>query len=188
MVTDSVTQSKPKMWDRLKNTFLGGDVDSVGRYLVTDVALPAIRNLIVDAATQGIEKMIYGPDSPSKSRSRKRSNYRYDSPSRDNGRPRAYLPDQGPRPNRGGSRQRSRSDAGDIILDTKADADRVLERLHDLIDQYELATVSDLFALMGLDSSYVDNKFGWYELPYSEVKQVREGWLIVIPDAEPIED
>lgn len=174
---------------KFKKTFFGGDIQSVTHHIMLEVLIPAIKNLMFEAGRTGLEQMVFGEDRPvRRGRSRER-NYRYDNPTspKRRGRGSAYLPDQGPRPSRG-DRPRPRADTGDIILPRKADAERVLEMMHELIDQYEVATVADMFELMGLASNHVDNKFGWYDLPYSKVEQVREGWLIVIPDAEPIED
>jgi hypothetical protein len=63
----------------------------------------------------------------------------------------------------------------------------VLERMQDIIDKYEVVSVSDLYELLGLPSSYQDNKWGWNYLGDVQVRQIREGYLIDFPSAEPIQ-
>lgn len=62
----------------------------------------------------------------------------------------------------------------------------VLERLNDIIDRYEVASVADLHELVGLPTTHVDNKWGWENVRYAEVRQIREGFLLDLPPAMPI--
>lgn len=184
-VTGEVVKKKPSIGQRVKDIFFRGDFQGVTRYVATEVLLPALRNLIVDSTTKGIERAIYGEvralrHAPGTSR------YQYNNPIyRDRDRSsRAHLPDQPPHrlPPRGRTHT-----IGDIVLTSKADAETVIERLSDIIDQYEVASVADLYDLLGLSTSFIDNKWGWTELVYADVKQIREGFLIDLPPAEPIE-
>jgi hypothetical protein len=56
----------------------------------------------------------------------------------------------------------------------------------DIIDVYKVASVTDLHDLVGLPSTYVDNKWGWENLSYANVRQIREGYLLDLPPVEPI--
>lgn len=74
-----------------------------------------------------------------------------------------------------------------MILVSRDEAQLVLDTLIDIIDTYEFASVADLYDLAGLPTTYVDNKWGWGSLQYAEVRQVREGYLLDLPNVEPIE-
>jgi hypothetical protein len=169
---------------RFKEVFLGSDAKSATRYITTDVLLPALRNLIVDATSKGIERLIYG-DTIRRGRGGReeygRPRVQYNNPlSRYSGRPGPMLPDQPPLPDR-----RTRG-AEDIVLVSREEAETVIERLTDIVDQYEVASVADLYDLVGLPTTYVDNKWGWTNLSYASVRQIREGYLLDLPRAEPI--
>src|SRR5690242_18821613 len=60
VVTGVVTRRKTPLGKRLAETFIGGDARTVGGYVVLEVLVPAARDMIADAFTQGIERMIYG--------------------------------------------------------------------------------------------------------------------------------
>ena len=60
MVTGEVKTRKKPLGERMKDVFLGGDAQTVARYVGAEVLLPALRNLLVDATTKGIERMVYG--------------------------------------------------------------------------------------------------------------------------------
>jgi hypothetical protein len=69
---------------------------------------------------------------------------------------------------------------------SREEAENVIERLGDIIDVYKVATVADLHSLCDLPSTYIDNKWGWQALNYASVRQIREGFLLDLPPAEPI--
>lgn len=90
------------------------------------------------------------------------------------------LPDQPPF----GGRGRKTQAIGEIILSTRKEAEDVLERLNDLIDKFDVASVADLCEITGLPSSYTDNNWGWSNLTFVKVRQIREGFVIDFPPAE----
>jgi len=179
-----VTRKKP-LGKRVKELFLGGEFKSAGQYLAAEVLLPAFRNLLVDATTKGVERVVYGDSSLA--RGRAPSGYSpkvtYNTPinrgySR-NEMTRANLPDQPSRP-------RPRNDGTELILASRSDAEMVLERLQDVIDRYQVASLADLHELAGIPTTYLDNKLGWESLRFAEIRQVREGYLLDLPPTEHI--
>ena len=134
--------------------------------------------MIVDASTKGIERMMYG-EAPTRHRVRGNGpRITYNSPiNRD-------------RPSRDISRRSeprsARQSREDFILQSREEADEVLERMHDIVDQFDVVTVADLNEMIGFKSSHVDNKWGWDDLRGSEVRQIREGYLLMIPSPSPI--
>ncbi len=59
--------------------------------------------------------------------------------------------------------------------------------MNDIIETYEVASVADLQDLVGLPSSHVDNKWGWINLHDVQIRQIREGYVIDLPQAEPMQ-
>lgn len=181
VTTGVVVVKKPPLSQRLKTVFFGGEFRGATRYVASDVLLPALRNLVVDAITKGAERTIYG-----ESRAPRRPGYsggyqsriQYNSPIM---RPElrvGRVPDQGPR--------NVRHEANELVLASRDEAELVLERLSDIIDKYGQATVADLFDLTGLPSSHIDNKWGWFRMNNASVQQVREGYLLNLPAAEEV--
>lgn len=166
---------------KLKDIFFGGNFRSAGQYVMAEVALPAIRNMIVDTTTKGIERVVM-PNSVA-ARSRSNNNYgpriQYNNPiSRQTS---VMLPGQPPYLSRN-----ARQDFGDIILSTREECEMVLEQLGDIIDKFKTASKQDLMVLLNQPTQYTDMKWGWAFLGNAEIIQVREGWLLDLPPMEPL--
>jgi len=54
----------------------------------------------------------------------------------------------------------------------------------EIIDQYDFASVADYYDLLGLETTPIDNKWGWTYLNNVQVRQVRQGYVIDLPPAE----
>ena len=85
------------------------------------------------------------------------------------------------------SRGRYGYDYDDIILDTRKEAEEVLDRMDDLIDTYGVVSVADLYDLVGISGNYTDNKYGWTNLRNADVQRVRDGYLLKLPKALPFD-
>jgi hypothetical protein len=180
-----VTRKKP-LGRRFKEIFFGGDFKVAARHVAADVLLPSLRNLIMDASTEGIKRVIYGESGVSRRRGVEyRPLVQYDNPIKRLGRDpreRSYLPDQPPL----SAKTRSRREINEIILVSRQEAELVLERLTDIIDMYEVASVADLHDLLGIQATHVDNKWGWTFLNNVEIRQIRDGYLLDLPYPEAI--
>lgn len=185
VVHGEVKKTKRPLGERFKETFFSGDLSSVLRYVSSEVLLPALRNLIVDSTTKGIERMIYGDSQNRYRRSDPRYRYSYNSSPLSQVREprRAFLPDQPPQVPRGPRTH----DFGRIVIVSKEDAEVVLDRLIDIIDTYDIASVADLHDLVGIPTSYIDNNWGWTSLGHANVRQVREGFVLDLPSPEQID-
>jgi len=179
-----------KPWTkRWKELLLGDDMDSVGQYLVLDVLLPAVKDTIVDIATQGVERIFYGEVRSNHRRGPRHnsSNYtnytnytRYQSQA--DRRPQRSRSDLSPR-------ARATHDFDQIILRTRGEAQEVIDRLFDLIQKYDSATVADLYELVGIPGDYTDDKRGWTDLRGAGATRLSRGsgYLLDLPRPELLE-
>jgi hypothetical protein len=173
---------KKSLRKQFSETFVAGDAKSAVRYVLFEVLLPAAKDMVVEAGSQGIEKLIFGD-------SRKRG-----STSPQSG-PTGYVSynrmSTGGRstgPSRSISRQaRSRHNFDEIVLAGRVEAEDVIDRLFDLVSRYESATVADLYELVGLSSSHTDHKWGWTDLHGAGVTRIRDGYLLDLPEPEPLD-
>lgn len=192
VVTGKVIHRKTPLGKRFKELFVGGDASSVANYILFEVLLPAARDAISDAVSQGVDRMIYG-ESRRPSRPGYRpggsSNYtpynRYSSP----GSNPPWRADRGhgdrPEDRRNVSRRaRSTHDFGELVLPTRGEAEEVLDGLYSLLSQYEQATVSDFYDLCGITPEFTDEKYGWTSLEGSRASRTRDGWVLDLPKPE----
>ena len=172
-----ISRKKP-LGARIKAVFFGGEFDSALRYVGAEILLPAFRNLVVDATSKGIERMVYGDSAYSRPRTQEyRPKVTYNTPI-NRGPMRGHLPDQPSRPGR------ARTDDSDLIFGSRSDAEMVLDRLNDIIDQYVVASVADLNEIIGIAGAHVDNKWGWDNVRFSEIRQTRDGFVLNLPPAQ----
>ncbi len=60
VVVGEVVVHKKSIGRKFKDLFIEADFRTVIKYVATDVLLPAARNMIVDASTKGVERLLYG--------------------------------------------------------------------------------------------------------------------------------
>ena len=171
IVSGKVATKKKSSILKIAEIFVPEDVTNVKEYIFTDIIVPAVKAAISDI----VNIYLYGePRSSKRTTTNTRVSYgRYyekqDKPS--------YKPDR---------QTRSGYEYDDIILDNRGDAEGVLMALDDIIEQYEVASVADLYELVGIDENYTDHKYGWTNLSTAKVVRAGDGYLIKLPKALPI--
>ena len=171
-VTSGKVQKKGRpVGKRLSEAVLAEDVKEVKSYLLWDVLIPALKDTVSDLVKRGIDAMLYGSGkSPGVERHGNASYRKYQDAS--NRRSRASTV----RYNR-----RAAFDFDDIILEDRRDAEAVLENLVDFTLEYEMASVADFYELVGVPTTYMDNRYGWDNLRDARVIRVRDGYMLDLP-------
>lgn len=183
-----VVRRKKSLGKRFRETFVGGDAKGVWGYVVLDVLIPAAKDMVADAMSTGVERMLFGEVRSSSRRGGSRrggspyGHVAYNRMSSSNGPPW----DREPR-REFSRRARSSHDFDEIILETRGEAEEVIDRLFDLVSRYEVATVEDLYELVGITGNYTDRKWGWTDIRGAGVSRVRNGFLIDLPRPEPLD-
>lgn len=72
------------------------------------------------------------------------------------------------------------------ILSTREEAENVLATMNKLLDNYNVATMSDLKELLGVSPTFAETSEGWTTLKDVQIRQIREGWLIEFPLPESV--
>lgn len=188
-----VSRRKTPLGKRFLETFGGGDAQGVLNYVVQDVLLPAAKDMVSEAFTQGVDRMLFGE---SRARSRPGSNLRagggssYTSYNRfaGGGNPNNRRDREREDPRRDISqRGRATHSFDEIILDSRAEADATLAELFTIIEDYDVVTVADLYAMVGITEAFTDSKWGWTDLRGSRVVRLKNGYLLDLPKPESID-
>ena len=178
VVTGKVTTKKKNGIVKLADVFISEDASSVKNYILMDVLIPAVKKAVSDIVTNGIDMMLYG-DSGRNRRNTNASGVSYRSyydQRREDERRYSSIPVS-----------HTRYSYDDIILNTRGEAEEVLTRMDELIDTYGIASVADLYDLVGLTGDYTDNKYGWTNIRSAEVVRDRDGgYRLKMPKALPI--
>lgn len=178
VVTGVVKTKKKSKISQAMDNFISEDAKNVKSYVLGEVLIPAIKKAISDIVTDGIDIILYGEARGRNKRSTAdRVSYR------------SYYDDRGGR-NRMNERQAIMAGSysyDDIILSTRGEAEDVLSRMDELIETYGLVRVADLYDLVGITGNYTDNKYGWMNIRNAEIIRVRDGYMIKMPRAVPID-
>lgn len=179
-----VVRRKKPLGKRIRETFIGDSPRGIWEYVGSDIIAPALKDIVADAFTAALDSALFGQDRSSRNRSRRRPGGSYIAYNRYSG-DRRDDPRDRDRPQMS-RRSRANFDFDEIILPTRVAADEVLERMEDVLAQYEVVTVSDLYDLVGIEPSYTDEKYGWEDLRGAGVQRISNGYLLDLPRPEPI--
>ena len=178
---------KQNLFGRLVKGIVGEDgLPGIGSYVNEEIVKPAIKNIIVDAVTSGINMVMYGEKG-----NQGRGAHRPISGARNSGhRPVDYsrnFRNAPAEPERLAPRV-SRSSIADYVIADRLDASNVLVSLTDAADRYDSVSVADYYDLIGAPSEYTDNNQGWSfdSISRASVIPVRGGFIIKFPPVEVI--
>lgn len=181
IVEGRVVTRKTPWYKRAGQSMVAEDAGHVGEYILMDVVVPATKNLILDMISQSVERILFGTSRGRLSRrsplgASLRDRVSYDS----------YSRDREPRRPMMSREARARHDFQEIVLESRSDAEEVIEAMVLRIDRYRYVSVADLYDLVGTTSAYTDRSWGWTDLTLADVRQVPGGFLLDLPQPEPI--
>lgn len=158
---------------KFADVFLSEDIDSVKEYIINDVIIPAVKNAISDT----VDVLLFNG-----SKDRRRSTASKVSYGR-------YFDD---RERRSKKDERVKQAKGyeydEIVFDTRGDAEAVLDRMNDMIDQFSIVSIGDLYDMADVSTdNYTVNKYGWTDISAANVVRVRGGYIIKLPKPMPID-
>lgn len=174
-------QRKKPLTRRIAENFTGADARSVGQYVLFEVVLPQVKDLIYDVGSSALQRSLFGD----------RGSNSYTSSSRRKG----YTPyntvataavskvQQQMKP----APQATSDEFGEIIVESRGEAQEVMDKIGNLIETYGMASVSDLKAAVGLTGSFTDEKFGWIAMGGTDIRRVggaQPGYLLILPRPE----
>ena len=174
-VIKGTVKTKKNEMRKLRDVFISEDVKSVKSYILMDVLVPAIKDAIEDIVTNGIRMVLRGETSARKSSSASKISYNriYDSKISND----RFARDSSPS---------IRYSYDDIILESRGEAEDVITRMEEIIEEYGFVRVADLYDLVGITGDYTDNKYGWTSIRSAEPVRVRNGYMLRLPRAVPL--
>ena len=180
VVQGKVSVKKKSEGRKFMETFFQGDLDKVSTSIWSDVVVPMIRDMLWGALERAGRGIIYG-DFESRSR---RDN--------DNNSIRARQVDftrySKPR-DRKYDYERSEDvyNYGELVIESRRDAEAILDRMNELLDSYRWVSVAQLYELANLSSKYTDRNYGWRDLRDAYITTTRGGYLIKLPRPRPFD-
>jgi hypothetical protein len=164
VVQNATRRQKKSLGTRFKNVFFGGDAKDAAMTTVTETLVPAAKAMIIEGGQELLERMVYGENRP---RGRRGSSgwTDYTAPSRH----KHAISKTG----------RMMHEFDEIVIETRPEADAVLDRLLEMLDRFEAVTVADFYDIVGQSSTPADRNWGWTSLTGADVVRARGGGYIV---------
>jgi hypothetical protein len=189
VVTNTVMIKKRPMSRRFKDFVTRIDVKTVGKYVLLGTLVPAAKAMVFDAGHEVLRRIMY-PNSPD-TQGRFMgggvggpTRYNYQTPI---SRPYSQQPAQySPATVNPQALRLTNHFQDEIILVDQRDAEAVLGRMYEVLEQVQIVTVRDLKELLGRPSAYTDDGWGWNDLQGSRVVAIPQGYLIELPQARPV--
>lgn len=181
VISGGVRTKKKGVMERIVGLILPEGVRDSKSYIVSDIIVPLVKDAIYDT----VYAILYPNGGGNRSRRGSSSSYQAsyqpyyargsDRRDRDRGAPRQ----QEPRPN---------SSYEDIVFESRGDAEKALYQLEALITQYHVASIIDYYDAIGkTESTWADAKYGWTDVRTAEVIRIRDGFVIRLPKALPLD-
>ena len=163
---------------KLADIFISEDISNVKSYIFMDVLVPAIKKAIYDIVTNGIDMFLYGGSGKGRNNQPgAKVSYRNYYEQKNNGGYRASD----------NVRQSNAFDYDDIVFNNRGEAEAALQQMKDIVARYGIVTVNDLYEMTPLSAPYTSQKYGWMDVSNVDIVRVRDGYILKLPRAVPIE-
>lgn len=170
VVNGNVKVKKKSVFSKIRDSIVSDDSTSVKSYILNDVLIPSFKKAVSDIVTNGIDIILYGETRHSKKPNGSKVSYTsYYDRDRDD-RYRAPI-------------TRSDYSYNNVVVSSRAEAEKIIEVLEETISTYGVATVADFYDSVGITGQFTDNNFGWTNLSTAKAIPTRDGWIISLPRA-----
>lgn len=181
VVKGKVTIPKKTLGEKLAETFVMADLESVVKSIVSDTIVPKVKSTICDIFESLPRMLLYGdgksrPKGSGSSASRNETTpyYKYNRPS---GYDFGY-----------GSAEPSavpyrRTSVENVEFENRSDAEAVLTELRERIYSEGCVSVNTFLTVIGRpeEHSYTKTQYGWNSLADARIEATRNGWVLKLP-------
>ncbi len=157
---------------KFANEIVPGNFNTIKSDILMNIIVPSLKKAISDIVKVGIDMILYDGKQTQSSKVSYRNYY-----DRDNDRVRAGS----------ATNRRNNLDYDDILFESRGDAETVLDAMNDIISQYGVVTISDLYDLARVpNDNFTLNRYGWSSISGACAIRVRDGYILKLPRAIPI--
>lgn len=182
IIAGTATTKKKSEAKKLASLFVSEDVGDVKSYILMDVLVPGIKRGIYDLVMNGLDMIFFNGNGNFRRSNGYGPNVNYWNRYNNRSSQAATPPSVGVN-----GRGHAGYDYNDIVVSTRAEAEEVLDRMRELLEQYQMVSVADLYDLVGVTGKYTDCSYGWVDLHSADTVRAREGgYLLRLPQARPL--
>ena len=181
VVKGKVTIPKKTLGEKLTETFVMADLESVVKSIVSDTIVPKIKSTICDIFESLPRMLLYGdgksrPKGSGSSASRNETTpyYKYNRPSSYDSGYGSAEPSAVPY---------RRTSVENVEFENRSDAEAVLTELRERIYSEGCVNVNTFLTVIGRpeEHSYTKTQYGWNSLADARIEATRNGWVLKLP-------
>lgn len=177
-VVTGTAKRKPDPARKFTNLFAPGDMSSIKEYIIMDIVVPAVKKMVSEVVRNGVDMLMWGESGRGKNYNGNSDKVSY----------RSYYGSNDSNRNNNNSRTKSVFDYDNIVIPTRQEAEEVIRRMDEIIETYQMVSVADLYDLCGItDHNYMNAKYGWMNIRTAEAIRVRDGYVLKLPRAMPLD-
>lgn len=175
IVADGAVKVKKNGFKTVIHSLVQGDAKSAKHYVVYEVLIPGVRTLAYDMLSKGLQMLVYNTVKTPQRANQNRQYVSYGSFYRQE--------QQTPKQQQPSVPSRSK-DFGELLFDSKAEAEDVLGLMSTIIQDWGSVSISDLCEMTRLPSNFTDCDYGWTDLSRARAVPTRDGFLLELPKPE----
>lgn len=172
VVSGKVKTKKKSEIHKFTDIFVVEDVNVVKDYVFNDVIIPMTKDIVWSVFTNTLDMFLFGGSGRGDRRSNGGSKVSY----------KKFYDDRRDDRFANSSRVRDRFDFDDLVFSNRPDAQNVLDEMYNLIEQFGVVSVADMYDLAQHTAPYTANNYGWTSIRSAEVVRLRNGdYIIKLP-------
>lgn len=172
---EKIVSMKKPLGKRVWDLFVGIEPKDLRDYLIHDVLIPGAKDALIDAVSMAL-------NGEPISRRRGRVSSGFGRVSYQNCF--AGLRERAEKKERNSRRDDEKIDYRDIVLESRADAEMIVDHMLERIKNTGSVSVAEFYDMLELPSKFTDNDWGWDDDRDIGVKKVYGGWLIDVREAK----
>lgn len=181
VVKGKVTIPKKTLGEKLAETFVMADLETVVKSIVSDTIVPKVKSTICDIFESLPRMLLYGdgksrPKGSGSSASRNETTpyYKYNRPSSYDSGYGSAEPSAVPY---------RRTSVENVEFENRSDAEAVLTELRERIYSEGCVSVNTFLTVIGRpeEHSYTKTQYGWNSLADARIEATRNGWVLKLP-------
>lgn len=166
VTTGKVQRRKKSEMRKIADAFMPEDTNSMKSYIFFDLLVPKAKQVAEDV----FHAILYGDSEPP--RRNNNSHVSYNRYYRDREQPVTR------------ERRTSSYNYDELIFESRAEAETVIDRMLDHLSTYDVISVGDFYEYAGVSSNHTDYKYGWMNIRSAEVVRIGGGkFIIKLPKA-----
>ena len=186
VVTGEVQIKKKGFLKRFRGSMISEDAHGIGEYIIKEIVLPTVKDLIYNSACGALDIALFGKTSRRSGRRNIPYNslndgvrYRYNGSSN--------LLKRNERPNQA-SAPEDWFDVRNMGFKELRDAKKSLGKLMIILEEYPTASVADFYSTLNKTAPYTAENYGWSDLSEVDIYPC-EGWFYIdFPEPKPIKN